>query len=78
MGLPRRLSGKEPICNSGDVRYMGSTPGSGRSLGEGHGTPVFLPGESQGQRSLSGYRLWGRSDATEPTHSDVNEAPEGQ
>ena len=57
---------------------MGSTPGSGRSLGEGHGTPVFLPGESQGQRSLSGYRLWGRSDATEPTHSDVNEAPEGQ
>ena len=22
-------------------------------------TPVFLPGESQGQRSLVGYRLWG-------------------
>ena len=32
-------------------------------------TPVFLPGESQGQRSLVGCRLWGRaeSDATEAT-----------
>ena len=30
-------------------------------------TPVFLPGESQGQRSLVGFRLWGRteSDTTE-------------
>jgi len=23
-------------------------------------TPVFLPGESHGQRSLAGYRPWGR------------------
>ena len=32
-------------------------------------TPVFLPGESQGQRSLVGHRLWGRteSDTTEVT-----------
>ena len=32
-------------------------------------TPVFLPGESQGQRSLMGCRLWGRteSDTTEAT-----------
>ena len=32
-------------------------------------TPVFLPGESQGQRSLVGFRLWGRteSDTTEAT-----------
>ena len=30
-------------------------------------TPVFLPGESQGQGSLVGCRLWGRteSDTTE-------------
>ena len=30
-------------------------------------TPVFLPGESQGQRSLVGYNLWGHkeSDTTE-------------
>ena len=31
-------------------------------------TPVFLPGESQGQRSLVGCRLWGR------TESDMTEA----
>ena len=27
-------------------------------------TPVFLPGESQGQRSLVGCRLWGRTEST--------------
>ena len=31
-------------------------------------TPVFLPGESQGQRSLMGCCLWGR------TESDITEA----
>ena len=32
-------------------------------------TPVFLPGESQGQERLVGCRLWGRteSDTTEAT-----------
>ena len=32
-------------------------------------TPVFLPGESHGQRSLLGYSPWGRqeSDTTELT-----------
>ena len=32
-------------------------------------TPVFLPGESQGQQSLVGCRLWGctESDTTEAT-----------
>ena len=31
-------------------------------------TPGFLPGKSHGQRSLAGYRPWGRkeSDTTEP------------
>ena len=32
-----------------------------------HPTPVFLPGESQGQGSLAGCRLWG------PTESDTTE-----
>ena len=34
-------------------------------------TPVFLPGESQGQGSLVGCRLWGRteSDTTEVTEA---------
>ena len=35
-------------------------------------TPVFLPGESQGQGSLVGCRLWGR------TESDTSEATQQQ
>ena len=38
-------------------------------------TPVFLPGESHGQRSLVGYSLWGRKelDMTEQlTHKQIN------
>ena len=42
---------KEPTCNVGD---LGSIPGSGRSPGEWQPTPVFLPGESHGPRSLVG------------------------
>ena len=39
-------------------------------IGGGNGnSPVFLPGESHGKRSLVGCRLWGRteSDTTEAT-----------
>ena len=35
-------------------------------------TPVFLPGESQGQRSLVGCHLWGH------TESDITEATQQQ
>ena len=51
---------KASAYNAGDP---GSIPGLGRSPGEGHGnpTPVFLPGESHGRRSLVGYMYspWG-------------------
>ena len=43
-------------CIAGD---LGSIPGLGRSPGGGQLTPVFLPGESGGQRSLAGYSPWG-------------------
>ena len=43
---------KNPPANAGDSRDVGSIPGSGRSPG------VFLPGESNGQRSLAGYSPW--------------------
>ena len=47
---------KNSPTNTGDIRDMGSIPGSGRSPGGGpQTTSVFLPGESQGQRSLVGY-----------------------
>ena len=40
MGLSWWLSGKESACNAGDPEHMGSTPGSGRSPGWGHGNPL--------------------------------------
>ena len=43
---------KNTLANAGDP---GLTPGSGRSPGEGGTSPVFLPGEFHGQRSLVGY-----------------------
>ena len=48
-------------ANAGDIKDLGSIPGLGRSPGEGHGnpTPVFLPGASQGQRSVAGSSPWG-------------------
>ena len=51
MGFPGGSDGKESACNAGD---LGSIPGLGRSHGEEQGTPLFLPGESHGQRSLVG------------------------
>ena len=38
----------------GNARDAGSTPGLGRSPGEGN-CPIFLSGTSHGQRSLVGY-----------------------
>ena len=56
-GLPRWLRGNEPACSAGDV---GSSPGSGRFpwRRKWQLTPIFLPGESHGQRSLAGYSPW--------------------
>ena len=44
-------------ASAGDVRDLGSIPGSGSSPGKGHGTltPVLLPGEFHGQRSVAGF-----------------------
>ena len=56
--------------NAGDIRDTNLNPGLGRSPGGGHrNSKVFLPGESQGQRSLVGYSPQGRkeSDTIEPT-----------
>ena len=40
MGFPGGSVGKEPACNAGDTRDMGSIPGSGRSPGGGYGYPL--------------------------------------
>ena len=48
---------KNPPVNAGD---MGLIPGSGKMpwRRKWQLTPVFLPGELNGQRSLAGYSLW--------------------
>ena len=64
-GFPGGSDGNEAVCNAGDP---GSIRGPGRSLEKGiQPTPVFLPGEFHGQRSLAGYSPRGRkeSDTTE-------------
>ena len=53
---------KNSLASAGDVRDVGLILGSGRSPGEGNGnppTPVFLPEESHGQRSLVDYIVHG-------------------
>ena len=38
--LLKWLSGKNPPANKGDIRAVGSIPGSGRSPGVGNGNPL--------------------------------------
>ena len=66
MGLPWWLRGKESTCNAGAAGGVGSIPGLGRLpwRREWQPTPVFLPGESHGQRSLAGYSPWGHESRT--------------
>ena len=58
-------SGQEPTCQRRlDVRDMGQIPGSGRHPG-GRAwppTPISLPGESHGQRSLASCSSQGRKE----------------
>ena len=64
-------------ANAGDTGDVGSIPGSGRFHWSRawQPTPVFLPGEFHGQRSLAGYNPWGHKESdmtevTEHTHDD--------
>ena len=50
LGFPGGSDSKESACSAGE---QGSIPESWRRAWQP--TPVFLPGESHGQRSLAGY-----------------------
>ena len=56
-------------ANAGDVIDVGSIPRSIPCRRAWQSTPVFLPRESHGQKTLVGYSPWGRreSDTTEAT-----------
>ena len=60
---------KNPLTNAGDIKRCRFNPWVGKIpwRREWQPTPVVLPGESHGQRSLAGYSPWGHkeSDMTE-------------
>ena len=62
-------------ANAGDTRDLGSILGVGKIPWRRAwlSTPVFLPGESYGQRSLAGYSPQGRkeSDTTERLSNNI-------
>ena len=57
MGLPWWLSGKNLPASAGDVGLI--SVGNIHQRRKWQPPPVFLPGESQGQRSLIDYSPWG-------------------
>ena len=66
---------KNLLANAGDMRHgfefwVWKTPWRRK----GQPIPVFLPGESHGQRSLAGYSPWGhiKSDMSEATQHSTN------
>ena len=70
-GLCRWLSGKKFAC---ECRRLGFSPWVGKIpwRRKWQPSPVLLPGESHGQRSLVGYSPWGHteSDTTEVTKQE--------
>ena len=71
MGFPDGASGKEPVCQCRKCKRRGFNPWVQKIPWRRPWlpTPVFLPGESHGQRSLMGYSPQGHkeSDTTEVT-----------
>ena len=69
-GLARWLSGKESACSAsrpGHNPCVGTIPWSRKW----QPTPVFLPGESYGQKSLVGYSPWGHKETRRHTLSNI-------
>ena len=67
---------KNPPANAGDIRDVGSIPGSGRSPGGGQSNPLQYSclETPHGQRSLAGYSPWActeldTTEVTEHTHT---------
>ena len=61
MGFPGGTSGKEHTCQCRRHKRCGFSPWVGKILWRRawQPLPVFLPGESYGQRSLGSYSPWG-------------------
>ena len=79
MGFPGGARGKEPACQYWIRERHRFNPWVGKMPWRRawQPTPVFLPGESCGQKSLVGYSLWGHkeSERTEITLQECSEHP---
>ena len=58
-GFPGGSDGKESACNAGKPARFDPWVRKIPWRREWQTTPVFLPGESHGQRSLESYSSWG-------------------
>ena len=65
VGFLGGTSGKESTCQSGRPAFVFAPWVEDPLEKEMATTPVFLPGESHGQRSLAGYSPWN------PKQSDI-------
>ena len=76
VGFPGGAVGKESTCLCRRCRRRGFDPWVGEIpwRRKWQPTPVFLPEESHGQRSLVGYSPWGHKelDITECTHTHIH------
>ena len=80
-GSQHGASGKEPACQCTRYKRSRFDPWVGKIPWRKawQATPVFLPGESHGQRSLAGYSPWYRkeSDMTEAIHHTSHTSQHG-
>ena len=79
MGFPGGASGKDPVCQWRSHKRRKFDPWVRKVpwKRDWYLTPIFLPRESHGQRSLSGYSLQGHSevDTTEVMFISVQSRP---
>ena len=69
-GFPGGASGKEPARQCKRPKSCGLIPGPEDPQRRAWQlAPVFLPGESHGQRSLVGYSPWGHKEAGTTEHT---------
>ena len=73
LGLHRWCSGKEPACLDRKLKRLSFYPWLGKIpwRREWQPAPVFLPGESHGQRNLAGYSPGGHRVRRDSTGTDA-------
>ena len=77
LGLPEWLGSEEPTCQCRRRRFNPWVRKIARSR-KWQPTPVFLPGEFHGQRSLAGCSPQGRKESDMTEHACTNQPAEAR